>query len=121
MNMNDSLMESHFTDLLDDDKSNKKFSELQKEMKSNCFEEFSLPETQIVNFSSKNGYIKFLSFYIRILHRTFYYLISPHFCLLFHSILRAIFRAIIHRRKRYRVLCHVTFFMSSTSFETWVW
>jgi len=41
MNINDSLLESHFTDLIDDDKSNKKFSELQKEMKINCVEEFS--------------------------------------------------------------------------------
>jgi len=62
MNINDSLLESHFTDLIDDDKSNKKFSELQKEMKINCVEEFSLPETQITNFSSKYGYIKFFKF-----------------------------------------------------------
>ena len=55
MNINDSLVESEFTDLIDDDKSNRKFSELQKEMKINCVEEFSLPETQIINFSTRYG------------------------------------------------------------------
>ena len=51
----DSITESHFQDFADDDKSNKKFLDLQKDMKINCIEDFSLPESQILNFSSKNG------------------------------------------------------------------
>ncbi|CAF0926140.1 unnamed protein product [Brachionus calyciflorus] len=44
---------SDFIELPSDEKMNKKYSELHKEMKINCVEDFSLPESQIVNFSTK--------------------------------------------------------------------
>lgn len=44
---------SDFIDLPSDEKMNKKYSDLHKEMKINCVEDFSLPESQIVNFSTK--------------------------------------------------------------------
>ena len=40
LNNNDSLMELEFTDLIDDEKTNKRFAEMQKEMKIDCVEEF---------------------------------------------------------------------------------
>ena len=54
----DSNIESDFPDLTNDDRLSKKFLDLQKDMKINCVEDFSLPESQIISFSSKNGYLK---------------------------------------------------------------
>ena len=44
-----------FIELPSDEKMNKKFSEMHQEMKINCVQDFSLSESQIVNFSSKQS------------------------------------------------------------------
>lgn len=41
-----------FIDLPSDERMNKKFADLQKEMKINCVEDFSISESQLVNFNN---------------------------------------------------------------------
>lgn len=48
--------ENENSDANSDEHLNKKFLDLHKEMKINCVEDFSLSESQIVNFNPKFGY-----------------------------------------------------------------
>lgn len=51
--LNDSKIEIDFVDMPSDERLNKKFMDMQKDMKINCVEDFSLSESEIVNTNTK--------------------------------------------------------------------